>query len=78
MLRTLKQELPKWWEQLPELPRLLHKVLTEAAQPASTAAIAEEIKKLRYELVRQQRRFRWWLFGLSGTLALVAVALAMR
>ena len=52
LLRHVREEAPEWGVLLPQLPRLAHRALTEAASAGSTAATRELAERLK-------RQGRW-------------------
>ena len=63
LLRHVREEAPDWGVLLPQLPRLAHRVLTEAASAGATAAATRELAE---RLKRQGR----WVVILATLLAL--------
>ncbi len=53
LLRHVREEAPGWGVLLPQLPRLAHRVLTEAASAGATAAATRELAE------RLKRQGRW-------------------
>ena len=56
LLKTLKKELPKWWQTAPELPALVHAALKQKQRNEENGGLAEQISELRQLMHRQQRR----------------------
>ena len=76
-IRTLRNEFPKWWAMLPEIPALVHEGLRRAGQEGSAReSTAREIEQLRRQLRRQHRRLYFAVAG-SGLLIAGAVILGM-
>ena len=76
-IRTLRNEFPKWWAMLPEIPALVHEGLRRAGQEESAReSTAREIEQLRRQLCRQHRRLYFAVAG-SGLLIAGAVVLGM-
>jgi len=74
-LRTLKRELPKWWQGLPELPGLVHETLRLAA--GGELALewkSRELEQLRRQIRLNQRRLYYTIAG-SGMLIFSGLAL---
>ena len=70
---NLKQSIPQWTEALPELPMLIHRTLSQAGNGHLTVQWqSEEIKKLRHELRRANRRN---VMAITGTGLIVSAAL---
>ncbi|HSH30578.1 MAG TPA: ubiquinone biosynthesis regulatory protein kinase UbiB [Thiohalobacter sp.] len=70
---NLKQSIPQWTEALPELPMLIHRALNQAGNGQLTVQWqSEEIKKLRHELRRANRRN---VMAITGTGLIVSAAL---
>jgi ubiquinone biosynthesis protein len=63
--QKLARELPQWTQLLPQLPRLVHRALTETDRSDMLAA---EIRRLRYETARRNRLV---LIGITFGAALV-------
>jgi len=74
LLKTLKKELPKWWQVVPELPALVHVALKQKQQNEENGGLAEQVNALRRQIRRQQRnRITVQIGGvllLSGVVAL--------
>ncbi len=70
--RQLRRNVPQWLEHLPEVPNLLHSVLTELHEGRfDQGSPRQELERLRRELRRSNRR----LFGaISGGALLIAAA----
>ncbi len=77
LLRTLKRELPKWWELMPQIPALMHEVLARATPgeglPGLGGQRAREIEILRRQLRGNHRRS---YFAIAGSALLVSSAVA--
>jgi ubiquinone biosynthesis protein len=75
LLRTLKRELPKWWELMPQLPGLINEVLQRQTQPGGPipGARSREIDGLRRQLRASHRRL---YFSVAGAALLVSSAVA--
>ena len=63
ILRSVRRNAPEWSEKLPEIPGLLHQWLTQTTEPGHTQKTAgennsalEELKKVRWEIRRANRR----------------------
>lgn len=74
LVKTLKKELPKWWQMAPELPGLLHSALKQKQLNEENGGLAEQISDLRKAMQRQNRRlisvYTGGMFLLSGVVAL--------
>ncbi|MBI4756787.1 MAG: ubiquinone biosynthesis regulatory protein kinase UbiB [Betaproteobacteria bacterium] len=70
MLRNLQREAPTWTPTLPEVPRLLHRLLTEQPFQPITADLAR--------LVQEQRAHSRWLRLIAVLLAAMLGVLAWR
>jgi ubiquinone biosynthesis protein len=76
-IRTLRNEFPKWWAMLPEIPALVHEGLRRAGREESAReSTAREIEQLRRQLRRQHRRLYFVAAG-SGLLIAGTVMLGM-
>jgi ubiquinone biosynthesis protein len=76
-IRTLRNEFPKWWAMLPEIPALVHEGLRRAGREESAReSTAREIEQLRRQLRSQHRRLYFVAAG-SGLLIAGAVMLGM-
>jgi len=81
LLRTLKRELPKWWEWMPQLPSLVHDALARASQspesgaggPPAMSDKSRDIEQLRRQLRLQHRRT---YFAIAGGALMVSSAVA--
>jgi len=74
LLKTLKKELPKWWQMAPELPGLVHSALKQKQRNEEQGGLADQVRELRENLrYQQQRRMSVHIGGiflLSGVVAL--------
>jgi len=74
LLKTLKKELPKWWQMAPELPGLVHAALKQKQRDEKNGGLAEQISELRSLVRRQQQRRMTAQIGgvllLSGVISL--------
>ena len=68
LVRHLKEEVPQWAELLPQLPRLVHRSLSEPAPHTLEAAIVR--------LAREQRRQTRWLTAIAVLFALTLAGIA--
>ena len=76
-IRTLRNELPKWWAMLPEIPALVHENLRHTGQGVSAEeSRAREIEPLRHQLRQHHRRLYFAIAG-SGLLIAAAVILGL-
>ncbi|HKQ31071.1 MAG TPA: ubiquinone biosynthesis regulatory protein kinase UbiB, partial [Burkholderiales bacterium] len=75
LLRTLRRELPKWWELMPQLPTLINQALTRSESPVRgyRAEKPHEIDSLRRQLRVSHRRL---YFSIAGAALLVSSAVA--
>ncbi len=68
LLKTLRRELPKWWEAMPQVPSLLHQVLTRAREDELVLNWrSAELERIRRELTAHYRR----VYGLVLASALI-------
>ncbi len=75
-LQNLRKNLPNWSETLPELPQLLHRSLQNAAEDKIRLEwTSKELRKLRYEIQRSNRRTVGAVVG-SGLIVAGAVIFA--
>lgn len=75
-LQNLRKNLPNWSETLPELPQLLHRTLQNAAEDKIRLEwTSKELRKLRYEMQRSNRRTVGAVVG-SGLIVAGAVIFA--
>jgi len=74
LMKTLKKELPKWWQIVPELPGLVHMALKQKQRNEENGGLAEQVSELRQLIRRQQQRRitvqTGGVFLLSGIVAL--------
>ena len=56
LLKTLKKELPKWWQMGPELPALVHAALKQKQRNEENGGLAEQVSELRRQLRQQRQR----------------------
>jgi len=68
LVRHLQEEVPQWAELLPQLPRLVHRSLSEPAPHTLEAAIVR--------LAREQRRQTRWLTAIAVLFALTLAGIA--
>jgi ubiquinone biosynthesis protein len=68
LVRHLEEEAPQWAELLPQLPRLVHRSLSEPAPHTLEAAIVR--------LAREQRRQTRWLTAIAVLVALTLAGIA--
>jgi ubiquinone biosynthesis protein len=68
LVRHLQEEVPQWAELLPQLPRLVHRSLSEPAPHTLEAAIVR--------LAREQRRQTRWLTVIAVLFALTLAGIA--
>ncbi|MBI3777703.1 MAG: ubiquinone biosynthesis regulatory protein kinase UbiB [Gammaproteobacteria bacterium] len=74
-IRALRNEFPKWWAMLPEIPALVHENLRRTRERGSAQeSSAREIEQLRRQLRQQQRRL---YFAVSGSGLLIGGALLL-
>ena len=68
LLKTLRRELPKWWEAMPQVPALIHQILTRAQHEELVLNWKSvELERLRRQLGENYRR----LYGLVVALAFI-------
>jgi ubiquinone biosynthesis protein len=73
LLRTLRRELPKWWEALPQMPALVHQVLTRAREDSLVLNWkSAELEQMREELRAHHRRL-YTAIAATGLLAIGAL-----
>ncbi len=77
LLRTLRKELPTWWERLPQLPAMVHETLRRAQDGELMLEWkTEELQRIREQLRENHRRLYFVIAGsgliISATLALIA------
>lgn len=76
-LRMLRQEFPKWWAMLPEIPALVHENLRRAGQDeTSQESRARELEQWRRQMRDNHRRLYFAIAG-SGLLIAGAVILGV-
>lgn len=75
LLRTLRKELPKWWQWLPELPGMVHDTL----QKAQNSELALEWKSKELERIRKQIRqnYRRLYFTVTGSGLVISAAVVL-
>jgi ubiquinone biosynthesis protein len=56
LLKTLKKELPKWWQIAPEIPGLVHAALKQKQHNEENGGLAAQVSELRQLISRQQQR----------------------
>lgn len=74
LLRSLREEFPKWWQRLPQVPAMVHDTLRRAQE--GTLAVewrSKELDRLRGQIRRNHRRSYFAIAGsgflISGVLA---------
>jgi hypothetical protein len=73
----LRQEFPKWWAMLPEIPSLVHENLRHAGEiEAEKAARAKQQEQLQRQLRQNHRKLYFAIAG-SGILVTGALILGM-
>lgn len=73
LFRKIREDLPLWSERLPDLPELLHKSLSQAADGKLRVEWhSEELHKLREEMKHQRHRH---LLGITGGSLIISAAL---
>lgn len=71
--KKIRQDLPLWSERLPELPELIHRSLSQAAEGKLRVEWhSDELRKLRDELKRTRQRH---LFAITGGSLLISAAI---
>lgn len=74
LIKTLKRELPKWWQTLPEVPNIVHDILQrERAGELVRQWRSRDVDRLRQSLANQQQRT---ILAVAGSGLLVAGAVA--
>lgn len=74
-IRKFRQEFPKWWAMLPEMPTLLHESLRRVAQGESVhASRVRELTELRRQMRQNHRRL---YFAVAGSGLLIAGVLML-
>ena len=74
LIKTLRRELPKWWQTLPEVPNIVHDVLQrERAGELVRQWRSRDVENLRQSLARQQQRT---IVAVAGSGLLLAGAVA--
>jgi ubiquinone biosynthesis protein len=75
LLRSLRRELPKWWELLPQLPGMAHETLRRANSGTLTMEWkSPELAQLRGQIRSNQRRT---YFAIAGSGLLITAALLL-
>ena len=75
LLRTLRRELPKWWEIAPQFPGVAHEVLARARDgKLELGWRSRELQQLRAEMGANQRRL---YFAVMGSAFIVSGALTL-
>ena len=64
--RHLREESTRWPALLPQLPRLAHRTLAQAADPPATAQLAQLLREQK----RQTRLLKWLVVLLTALLGL--------
>jgi len=73
LLRTLRRELPKWWETMPQLPALVHQLLTRTREEELVLQWkSAELERLTGELRAYHRRLYAWLIA-TGLIVVGAI-----
>lgn len=72
LIKHVRQEAPQWAVLLPQLPRLVHQVLSNPPQDALVA----ELSALREEQARQRRRLTW-LVAVAATELMILLVLLL-
>ncbi|MDO4636196.1 MAG: ubiquinone biosynthesis regulatory protein kinase UbiB [Lautropia sp.] len=68
--RKLRQEVPRWAQFVPELPRLLHAALQAQADPAQEQARTQLLQQIAHH---QRRSLRWLQMGILLLVILLAL-----
>jgi ubiquinone biosynthesis protein len=69
LVRTIRQEAPHWPSTLPQLPRLVHRVLSDDRVGLLTASV----ERLRAENARRNRLLGWLLAVMAAALVFLAL-----
>ena len=73
LLHTLRRELPKWWQRLPEMPALAHEALRRlTGGELELEWKSRDLRRLREEIRQNQRRL---YFAVAGGGMLIAAPL---
>jgi ubiquinone biosynthesis protein len=74
-LNTLRQEFPKWWAMLPEMPTLLHESLRRISEidPSREA----QVRELEQQLIQMRQNQRRLYFAIAGSGLLITSALLL-
>ena len=73
LLHTLRRELPKWWQRLPEMPALAHEALRRlTGGELELEWKSRDLRRLREEIRQNQRRL---YFAVAGGGLLIAAPL---
>lgn len=71
LIKALRREMPRLWQQLPEMPRLIHDFLQHQGSDQDGRELALVQARLA-QFQQQQRRQRTWLLG--GSIGLIIIA----
>jgi len=64
LVRSLKANIPQWAEKLPELPTLMHEVLTKASEGKLEVKLStKELEKIRKEIKHSNQRTYFAILG---------------
>lgn len=75
LLRTLRKELPRWWEMAPRLPGLAHEVLERARSgELELGWRSQELQRLRSQMGTNHRRL---FFAIVGSTLIFASAVTL-
>jgi len=74
LIKGFKKNLPYMVEKLPELPELLYEALKKSAQGEDHQQQVNELKKLRQQMIRNQRQV---LFVLAGSALFISSVLTL-
>ena len=75
LLRTLRRELPKWWQFAPQMPSMVHETFRRAVEGQLTLEWrSEELRQMREQMRAHHRRT---YFAIAGAAALVSAALVL-
>jgi ubiquinone biosynthesis protein len=74
LVQALKREMPRLWQQLPEMPRLIHDFLQHQGSDQNTRELA--LMQARLQQLQQRQRRQRNLFVVTGV-GLISVAIAV-
>lgn len=75
LLRTLRRELPKWWQMMPQMPGILHETFRRATEgDLAFEWRSAELRQMREQLRAHHRRT---YFAIAGAAAMVSAVLLL-